>query len=316
MRYLTKLTQEEIDDILNKHQDWIDRKDTGERADFSNCYLKNVNFNYANLEGAIFNGAFLHNATFEEGALIDTSFDGAYLQGAKFFKTEVSDASFENAILRNADMRYAYMPDCYFTNADLNGADLSGADFSGSCFNCASLDNVTFCHTNLAGIEIEDCTFNNADDQNNELDVAIPMACPRTGDFIGWKAVRQDDHDFIVKLQIPIDAKRSSAFSNKCRAQFVKTLDIICLDADICTDSVVNKAIKDTIYRKGELTFPDSWDECRWNECSNGIHFFMTIDEACAYAKFFTLPKKVHPRLAFGNRQISSTAVLTKEDKS
>lgn len=311
MRYIKKLSQDEINKMLDKHQNWIDRKDNGERADFSHCYLKDVNFNYTNLECAIFDDAFLHNAKFEECTLLNTSFVGAYLQGANFFKAKASDAEFRNAILRNADMRYANMSDCYFTSADLNGADLTGSDFTGSCFNNASLDNATFCHTNLDCIEIEYCTFDNADDQNNELDAAIPMACPRTGDFIGWKAVMQDDHRFIVKLQIPIDAKRSSAFSNKCRAQFVRTLDIICLDADICTDSVTSKAIKDTIYTKGELTFPDSWDECRWNECSNGIHFFMTIDEACEYAKFFTSVTKANLNCY---QQFSSTAVLTKTD--
>jgi len=36
-------------------------------------------------------------------------------------------------------------------------------------------------------------------------------------------------------------------------------------------------------YRAGETVRPDSWDENRWNECSHGIHFFITRAEAEAY---------------------------------
>lgn len=33
----------------------------------------------------------------------------------------------------------------------------------------------------------------------------------------------------------------------------------------------------------GETVVPDSFDEDRWNECSNGIHFFITKQEAIDY---------------------------------
>lgn len=36
-------------------------------------------------------------------------------------------------------------------------------------------------------------------------------------------------------------------------------------------------------YRVGETVVPDSFDEDRWNECSNGIHFFITKQEAIDY---------------------------------
>ena len=36
-------------------------------------------------------------------------------------------------------------------------------------------------------------------------------------------------------------------------------------------------------YRVGETVRPDKWDENRFNECSNGIHFFITRIEAENY---------------------------------
>ena len=36
-------------------------------------------------------------------------------------------------------------------------------------------------------------------------------------------------------------------------------------------------------YTVGEVVYPDSFDDNRWNECSHGIHFFITRNEAVNY---------------------------------
>lgn len=38
-----------------------------------------------------------------------------------------------------------------------------------------------------------------------------------------------------------------------------------------------------TVYRVDEIVHCDKWDEDRWNECSGGIHFFLTREEAEAW---------------------------------
>lgn len=38
-----------------------------------------------------------------------------------------------------------------------------------------------------------------------------------------------------------------------------------------------------TEYRKGAIVRCHEWDDNRWNECSGGIHFFITRAEAEAY---------------------------------
>ena len=42
-------------------------------------------------------------------------------------------------------------------------------------------------------------------------------------------------------------------------------------------------AAKKCAYRVGEMVYPDSFNDNRWEECSNGIHFFMTEEEAKNY---------------------------------
>ena len=92
-----------------------------------------------------------------------------------------------------------------------------------------------------------------------------------------FDAYKKCQNNTIVKLRIPSRAKRSSATSRKCRAEYVKVLDIYGADAAYSDRDGA------TIYRKGETVRCDHWDEDRWNECSGGIHFFMTREEAEDY---------------------------------
>ena len=109
----------------------------------------------------------------------------------------------------------------------------------------------------------------------------IPLACPSDGAFIGWKKVGR----YLVKLEIPEDAKRSSATTNKCRCDKAKVLDIICIsdNSPIDLQEITCFNYHKTIYKVGEMVYPDSFDEERWNECSHGIHFFINKQDAINY---------------------------------
>lgn len=60
-------------------------------------------------------------------------------------------------------------------------------------------------------------------------------------------------------------------------------LDITSLDGETHFDEVVNYKYKKTAYKVGEVVYPDSFDENRWCECSNGIHFFVDKKDAIKY---------------------------------
>ena len=40
---------------------------------------------------------------------------------------------------------------------------------------------------------------------------------------------------------------------------------------------------QETLYKVGEMAYPDKFDDNRWNECSNGIHFFINKQDAIDY---------------------------------
>ena len=162
----------------------------------------------------------------------------------------------ENGI--RANLRYAYL-----TGADLRYADLTGADLRGA---------------NLFNADLRGANINNV--HYDETTSFFALQCPEKGAFIAYKKVR----NIVIELEVPADAKRSSATTKKCRCSKAKVLGFYDLDRnELDMDEVVNLNRVKTVYRKGEMVYPDKWDEDRWDECSNGIHFFITFDEARRY---------------------------------
>ena len=106
------------------------------------------------------------------------------------------------------------------------------------------------------------------------------QVCPEEGSFIGFKKV----NDYIIKIEIPENAKRSSATTRKCRCEFAKVLSITDIDGnDSGLIEITNENYQSCTYKVGEIVYPDSFDDNRWNECSSGIHFFITKQEAADY---------------------------------
>ena len=143
--------------------------------------------------------------------------------------------------------------------ADLRGADLTGADLRGANLRGA----------NLRGANLENINYN-----YNTIGI---HPAPQ-GQLIGYKKCGSA----IIKLKIPTKAKRSCATSRKHRCEYAKVIAI---------DGTTRKGYsydhhaygKVTTYKVGDLVYPNSYDDDRWNECSNGIHFFLTEEEARTY---------------------------------
>jgi len=151
--------------------------------------------------------------------------------------------------------------------ADLRDANLSGADLRFADLRGANLRDADLRGADLRGADLRDA-------ENLEYVAAITSILPE-GDIIGWKKCNRN---VIVKLLIPADAKRSNATGRKCRAEFAKVLEVIGEERGYTT-----MYGSYTEYVVGEIVRPDSWDENRWNECSHGIHFFITRIEAENY---------------------------------
>ena len=113
------------------------------------------------------------------------------------------------------------------------------------------------------------------------------MLCPKWGAFTGYKiGLTLNDRaslvPCIITISIPEDARRSSAYGNKCRCDKAKVLDIRTFGGQK-VKSAVSIYDHSFVYEVNkEVSAPD-FDENRWHECAPGIHFFMSEKEALDY---------------------------------
>ena len=251
----------ELKAILDLHAKWIRKEPDGKRADLSWTHLRFANLNGANLHGADLTGADLTGANLRfadlsEACLCDALLYGANIYGASLIKANLDGADLCSANLNGADLNYA----C-FSFADLSRTNLRRANFVGADLSCADLSDSLLYKTNL--IDAKNIDF--------------PISCPEKGSFIGFKKA----NGLIVELEIPSDALRSSATTRKCRCSKAKVISITNLDGSSSdVTSIPSSWDSNFIYRIGDIIEVADFDTNRWNECSPGIHFFITRQEA------------------------------------
>jgi hypothetical protein len=137
----------------------------------------------------------------------------------------------------------------------------------------------------LRGAYLRGAYLQGADLQGAYLQGAygVNLNCPETGSFTAYKKARISSQRVIVKLLIPEDAKRSSATSRKCRCDKAVVLEITDIAGVENFEAAQSDRDSNFIYKVGETVSVDNFDEDRWNECSTGIHFFITRQEAVDY---------------------------------
>ena len=161
--------------------------------------------------------------------------------------------------------------------ANLRSADLSSADLSSANLSSADLRSADLRSANLSSANLRSANLRSA--KNSELAIAMTRILPE-GDLIGWK---KGADGAIVKLLVPTEAKRSSAFGRKCRAEFVRVLEIF-RDGKPSDQETFGHYDNATKYNVGKETRCDKWCDDFTQECAGGIHFFITRLEAETYA--------------------------------
>ena len=198
---------------------------------------------------------------------------------------EAMCADLNDAILSRADLSYADLSYADLCNADLSYADLSYADLSYADLSYANLSGANLSGANLSRAAMKEAILSYADIRGAKNLPYIPMVCPEEGAFIGWKQAEVGHWAYvIVKLEIPASAKRSSATSRKCRCDKAKVLEIYNFDGTVAKERKCYSHYDNSfIYEVGKAVKVDDFDEDRWKECSRGIHFFMSRQEAIDY---------------------------------
>ena len=287
------MTQNELNKIIENHQHYLNKDIDGwesMRADLSDKNLSDLNLKNANLNNADLTYADLRKADLKKADLRKADLRKADLRKADLSRADLRDADLSeanlyrafclhtnlcrvdlsNAYLRDADLYSAFCGKTNLYGVDLRGADLREANLFRADLRKADLREANLRNAYLSGTDLS---------ENAKID--YPITCPETGSFIGYKKA---GCEYIVKLQICKDAKRSSATAKKCRCSKALVLAIENIDE---SDSGLQEIASDFdhcfIYRVGEIAEVPDFDNDRWNECAPGIHFFMDRQDAVEY---------------------------------
>lgn len=245
------MTNDELKEIIEKHEKWLMSQEGGERANLGGADLTGAELSDVSLYGAILFGAKLSGA----------NLSGANLSGSCLHSADLHGANLSYANLRHADLCNANLRSADLSNADLRNADLCRASLLGADLSCANLFGAIMVGADLCGAD-------------------IPMACPNSGAFTAWKKA----HGHIVKLLIPEDARRSSATGRKCRCDKAIVVAIETIDGNPAELDEIASDYEDTfVYKVGETVTEPNFCEDRFKECAEGIHFFINRQEAVDY---------------------------------
>jgi hypothetical protein len=255
-------TAEEIKAILAEHGKWL-RGEGGSEADLRRADLRGADLRGAVLSRAVLRRAVLSRANLSEAVLSEADLREADLSGADLRGAVLSRAVLRGAVLREANLRRANLSRANLSEAVLSEADLREADLSGADLRGANLSRANLSEDVLRGADLSRA-------------VHIPHFQLPGGDLIGWKKV--DGH--IVKLRIPEQARRTASIvGRKCRAEYAVVMET----DDHQSHTSHPPIMKGVVYAEGETVRPDSYDDDWRVECSNGIHFFATREEAKEY---------------------------------
>ena len=188
-------------------------------------------------------------------------------------RAELRLADLSGADLRLADLRLANLSRANLSGADLSGAELSGANLSGADLRWANLRWANLSGADLSGADLSDISY-------NENTAFYAMVCPEKGSFIGYKKASGK----IIELMITEKSKRSSSTTRKCRCSEAVVLSITNIDGtNFDGEKVVSDYDKSFVYEVGKTISVNNFNDNRWEECSEGIHFFLTREEAVRY---------------------------------
>lgn len=144
--------------ILKKHDDWLNNKNTGRRANLTGFNLRDVDLSNRTLSKIIFIKADLTGANLSESILYKVSFQNAILEGANLSKSQLEKVSFRSAIATGINLKGAVLKNALLLKAKFQGANFEGASLEG-----ADVRYAIFEGANLAGINLNRVDLYKAD---------------------------------------------------------------------------------------------------------------------------------------------------------
>lgn len=220
----------------------------------------------------------------------------------KFAEADLANAVIKSQNLRWADFSNADCSTASFVSCDLRNADFSEANLVGAKFIGCKLTE----HIYKGGAYFEILAQNNlrartvtevSDGHYTVTDIHAPLHSAES--ITGYKILHAIDSTdnyrqvrTIAKLTIPMEAHCAIYKGDKCRASkaYVEEIyDPFKKRYYAFGISCVWNRFTSFSYEVGEYAIADNFDENLYAVCTNGIHFFLTEEEAIDYMKILAV---------------------------
>ena len=154
---MRKISSEELSEILEKHEQWLQDEGKGERANLSAANLSGLNLVGVNLQCANLHQADLRNTSLQDANLkgVNLSFadlSGANLKGVTLRAASMQSVDLSYANLSYADLYSAFLDTACLVNAKLYATDLGSTNLRGVDMSGADLENTIFQGAFLGGM--------------------------------------------------------------------------------------------------------------------------------------------------------------------
>ena len=257
-----------------------------------------VLFDSENFEHIAFTGVTFTNCKFEHTIFKNCAFMNCLFLNCKFNYTNFVDSLSRGHIFNRCDFTYCVFRGIYIEDEDSTKIQFDVHDSRiyssqiGDWKITAKTDNRLVKFTSDIFDETR-LTFLSAQAKYMLISpycTGYYDTCPETGSYTAYKYALINTRynrkkPVIVKLQILEDAKRSSAGGRKCRASAAKVLSISSIDCKTYYKKAYSDWDHSFIYEVGKIVKVNKFDNNRWEECSTGIHHFLTRREAVAYSE-------------------------------
>ena len=187
-------------------------------------------------------------------------------------RADLSYADLHGANLWDANLSYANLYGANLYGADLRGADLWGTNLIGANLNHANLRGANLSHADLRGTNLSYADLSGANlsgtylDEKEQCRKGVILKKPMRG----YKKLSDGS---ICVLSIPKGAIVFSINGSKCRTNKAKVLE----------GGGVSRYDNEFTYEKGKTYEIKDFDLAYNEECSRGIHFFVSFEEARDY---------------------------------
>lgn len=236
---------DELEQLLAERREAAKADGSGVMPDFMHSKFKGLD-----LHGRDMTGLNLKRATFED----------CDLNGTDFSDSDMDHVAFYNNDLRNMKLCRCNARGCSFRFQDMEGIDLSGANIYASVLEDAH---------NQDKVIIDDDTK------------WYRMRCPEEGPFIAWKCCTDLR---VVMMLVPAEAKRCMSTMETGRVSKVKVLKITSIDETEKYTWAQSTVDPDFYYEVGKWLEPaNGFQEDRWKDSSQGIHFFLDRQQCVDY---------------------------------